>query len=119
MAVREVDMSFAGSQIWKCAAGHSRYEIISCPQIDRTDRFRAVDRKLAVPARTTTNPHPKTRGVRHGRHHQQHRFPLLPGRRPPFLLLVVQAQVQQQPREEAAGDNSMPLPAFAVRNDRW
>jgi len=49
MAVREVDMSFAGSQIWKCAAGHSRYEIISCPQIDRTDRFRAVDRKLAVP----------------------------------------------------------------------
>ena len=52
MAVREVDMSFAGSQIWKCAAGHSRYEIISCPQIDRTDRFRAVDRKLAVPVVT-------------------------------------------------------------------
>jgi len=44
-----MDMGFGGSQIWKRAAGHSRYGIISCPQIDRTDWSRAVDRKLAVP----------------------------------------------------------------------
>ena len=52
-----MDMGFGGSQIWKRAAGHSRYGIISCPQIDRTDWSRAVDRKLAVPwARRRSDP---------------------------------------------------------------